>query len=122
MKLREIVTNIVIDSRKLTEYALNPNNPKGADKAIMFERHLGFTKNNYQLLKKQIEMTALDADATLQKTDIHGQRYQVDLEITGIRLRQQEIVRTGWIVEQNSKVARLVTLYIKRKNESTRTI
>jgi glycine/serine hydroxymethyltransferase len=122
MKLREIVTNIVIDSRKLTEYALNPNNPKGADKAIMFERHLGFTKNNYQLLKKQIEMTALDADATLQKTDIHGQRYQVDLEITGIRLGQQEIVRTGWIVEQNSKVARLVTLYVKRKNESTRTI
>ena len=47
MKLRDIVTHITIDSRKLTEYALNPDNPKGKNKAIMFALHLGFTKDNY---------------------------------------------------------------------------
>ena len=47
MKLRDIVSEIVIDSRKLTEYVLDPDNPKGADKAIMFECHLGFTRDNY---------------------------------------------------------------------------
>jgi len=39
MKLREIVTRIIIDSRKLTDYALNLENPVGRDKAVMFQRH-----------------------------------------------------------------------------------
>ena len=63
MKLGEIVSRVLIDSRKFTEYALNPDNPKGADKAIMFERHLGFTKDNYQLLEEQISIQALAAEA-----------------------------------------------------------
>ena len=50
MKLGEIISQLVINPRKLTEYALNPDNPKGADKAIMFQRHLGFTKDKYILL------------------------------------------------------------------------
>jgi hypothetical protein len=115
MKLKDIVTDIVIDPRKLTEYALNLDNPKGKDKAIMFERHLGFTRDNYQLLLDKIKATALDGEATLQRIDLHGQRYQVDLEITGIQSEQLEIVRTGWIVEQNSNAARLVTLYIRKR-------
>ena len=115
MKLRDIVNNIIIDSRKLTEYALNLDNPKGADKAVMFERHLGFTKNNYQLLLNKIKLIALQAEAVLQQTDIHGRRYRVDLEITGVQLGQQETVRTAWIVESGSNVARLVTLYVRKR-------
>lgn len=115
MKLRDVVSRVVIDSRKLTEYALNLNNPQGKDKAIMFQRHLGFTRDNYELLLEQIETKTLDAEATLQKTDVHGQRYQVDLEIKGIEPKRTEIVRTGWIVEQNRDVARLVTLYVRRR-------
>ncbi len=46
MKLGDVVNRIVIDPRKLTEYALNPDNPRGADKAVMFEHHLGFTRDN----------------------------------------------------------------------------
>ncbi len=114
MKFKDIVTDIMIDSRKLTEYALNSDNPKGADKAIMFKHHLGFTRDNYQILLDRIKTRVLDAEVTLQKTDIHGQRYQVDLEIEGIQSGQKEIVRTGWIVEQNSNVARLVTLYVRK--------
>ncbi|MBE9044593.1 hypothetical protein IQ255_09275 [Pleurocapsales cyanobacterium LEGE 10410] len=115
MNLGEVVSRIVIDPRKLTEYALNPDNPRGANKAVMFERHLGFTKDNYQLLLQQIESKALLSEATLQSTDIHGQRYQVDLEIEGVRSKQVEIVRTGWIVEPKSDVARLVTLYVRKR-------
>lgn len=44
MKLKELVNHIEINPRKLTEYALNPDNPKGANKALMFQRHLGYTK------------------------------------------------------------------------------
>ena len=49
MKLGDVVSRIIIDTRKLTEYALNPNNPRGANKAVMFERHLCFNRDNYQL-------------------------------------------------------------------------
>ena len=115
MKLGDVASRIIIDPRKLTEYALNLDNPKGADKAIMFERHLGFTKDNYQLLLQQIESKVLDAEATLQTTDVHGQRYQVDLEIEGVELGQIETVRTGWIVELKNDIARLVTLYVRKR-------
>ncbi|MCT7975466.1 DUF6883 domain-containing protein [Laspinema olomoucense] len=115
MKLGDIVSRLVIDPRKLTEYALNPDNPKGADKALMFERHLGFTQDNYQPLLQQILLQALETEAILQSTDKHGQRYQVDLEIRGTQAGQQEIVRTGWIVESESDAARLVTLYVRKR-------
>lgn len=54
MKLRELVNEVIIDSRKLTDYALDPENPKGKDKAAMFARYLGYTKDNYQSLLDQI--------------------------------------------------------------------
>ncbi|GET40639.1 DUF6883 domain-containing protein [Microseira wollei] len=109
MKLGEIVSRLVIDPQKLTEYALNLENPQGGDKAVIFQRRLGFTQDNYELLLNQISNQALDAEAILGRNDEHGQRYTVDLEIIGIQ-GQQEIVRTGWIVEPGSDGARLVTL------------
>jgi hypothetical protein len=47
MKWKEIVNRLAIDPRKLTEYALNPDNPVGKDKAIVFQNSLGFSKDNY---------------------------------------------------------------------------
>lgn len=114
MKLGDIVSRLVIDPRKLRDYALNPDNPIGGDKAVMFQRHLGFTKDNYEPLLEQISAQALEAEAILGKTDEHGQRYRVDLEIIGTE-GQQEIVRTGWIVEPGSDAARLVTLFVGRR-------
>ena len=114
MKLGDIVSRIELDPRKLTEYTLNPDNPVGADKAVMFQRHLGFTRDNYEPLLEQISTQALDAEAILGRTDKHGQRYRVDLEITGTE-GQREIVRTGWILEPDSDAARLVTLYVRRR-------
>ncbi len=86
MKLGDFVSRIVIDRRKLTEYALNPDNPNGADKAVMFQRHLSYNQDNYELLLQQITEQALNAEAVLGRNDEHGQRYQVDLEIIGVAL------------------------------------
>lgn len=47
MRMRELVTEIIIDPRKLTDHALDPESPRGKDKAMMFQRHLGYTKENY---------------------------------------------------------------------------
>jgi hypothetical protein len=115
MKLRDIATQIQIDPRKLTEYALNPDNPVGADKAFMFQQYLGFTQANHELLLQQIQLKSPNTEAIFQRSDEHGDRYQVDLDIIGIE-GQQETVRTGWIVEPNSSAARLITLYVRRQS------
>ncbi|WP_088891245.1 DUF6883 domain-containing protein [Leptolyngbya ohadii] len=114
MKLGEIVSRLIIDRRKLTDYALNPDNPAGANKALIFRLRLGYTRDNYEPLLQQIEIQALEAEALPTKADQHGQRYQLDLEVVGVE-GQREIVRTGWIVAPGANFARLVTLYVRKQ-------
>jgi predicted transcriptional regulator len=114
MKLGKAVNRVVVDLRKLIEYALDPNNPVGRHKARVFEQALGFTKDNYDLLLTQIECAALSAEAHLKRTDIHGRHYSVDLKITGPQ-GQQAVVRTGWLVAPNSDEAWLTTLYVRKR-------
>jgi hypothetical protein len=102
MTLRDIVRQVVVDARNLIDYALDPENPIGRHKAMVFERCLGFTRDNYALLQQQVGFRALDADASLQCTDQHGRHLRVDLEVTGTE-GQQEIVRTGWLVTSGSE-------------------
>jgi hypothetical protein len=49
MKLREIVARLVIHPSKLTDYALNLENPVGRDKAVMFQQEvLEFARSLHQ--------------------------------------------------------------------------
>jgi len=113
MKLADIVSRLVIDPRKLTEYALDPESPWGRHKAIVFEQTLGFTRENYADLLIQLESQALNAEATFHSQDEFGRRYTVDLLIRGTEERQA-VVRTGWFVPHGADEARLVTLYVRR--------
>jgi hypothetical protein len=114
MKLGEIVSSVVLDRRKFAEYALNPDNPVGGDKALVFQRRLGYTKDNYESLFEQVREGVLEGEALPKLLNQHGQRYQVDLEVTGVE-GQRAIVRTGWIVEPGATLARLVTLYVRKQ-------
>lgn len=117
MKLGDIVQHIVIDSRKLVAYALDPNSLRGKDKARMFQQCLGFTLETYELLLKQVQEKAMDGEAIPGDLDKYGQRYHVDLVIMGVELSQQEIVRTGWIVEPGAKdTARLTTIFVRSRS------
>lgn len=113
MKLGDVAQELMIDIRKLTDYALNPDNPVGADKAKVFEQRLGYTPNCWRPLLRQIQDKALMTEAIPTIHDQHGQRYRVDIDIIGAAA-QQAIVRTGWIVEPGTEVARLVTLYVRK--------
>jgi len=44
MKLGEVVKRVIINHRKLTDYALDPDNPTGRHKALIFERRLGLPR------------------------------------------------------------------------------
>jgi filamentous hemagglutinin len=47
LKLADVANRVIIDARKLTSYALNPDSPKGKYKALLFDKLLGFNRENY---------------------------------------------------------------------------
>jgi hypothetical protein len=114
--LEHFAKRIHIDISKLTRYALDPNSDKGKHKARVFKAMLGYTQANYQSLLDQIQTQALTAEARLKRTDQYGQHIQVDLKVVG-PTGKKAVVRTGWLIETNSDIARLITLYVKEKIE-----
>jgi len=104
--------NAKIDSRKLTEYALNPDHPIGQNKAKVFKSALGYNKSNANLLIKQIYDKLPQSEAIVGKLDQYGQRYTMDMLITGVN-GNTAIVRTGWIIKPGSDTPELTTLYVK---------
>lgn len=112
MKMADIAESVRIDPRKLTQYALDADSPIGKHKAVLFERLLGFTKENHAVLLCQLAERAMQTDVTLHSEDSFGARYTADIPVKGIDERRA-VVRTGWIVPPGSKEAHLVTLYVK---------
>lgn len=112
MTLADIVRRALIDPRKLTEYALNPQAPRGRHKALVFARVLGYTRDNYGLLLQQLEVQAPEAEVHLHSQDAFGRRYTADVPIEG-PTGQRAIVRTGWLVPTGADEGRLITLWVK---------
>ena len=69
MKLADIAESIHIDLRKLTHYVLDTDSPHGKHKAVLFDKLLGFTKENYIGLLRQLEGGAMHAEVTFHSED-----------------------------------------------------
>ena len=106
------VSNATIDPKKLTDYALNPNHPVGGDKAKVFESALGYNKSNADDLLKQVKEKLPQSEAVDKGVDQWGQKYQVDMSITGPNGNTVN-VRTGWIKDNGSDTPRLTSIYVK---------
>ena len=74
MELGDTINRVSIDTRKLTEHALNAENLVGTN-TLMFQRHLGLTRDNYNSLLEQILIRSPESEAILQHTDQHGEHY-----------------------------------------------
>jgi hypothetical protein len=61
--------NAQIDSRKLTDYALNPDHTVGRNKARVFENTTGFTRHNHESLLRQLHQGAREQPAELGRAD-----------------------------------------------------
>ena len=106
------VQSATINPKKLTEYALNPNHPVGGNKAKVFESALGYNQSNADDLMRQIYEKLTSSEAVLGKLDEYGQRYTVDIPITGPNGNTVN-VRTGWIIKTGSDIPELTTIYVK---------
>jgi hypothetical protein len=100
----------IIDPRKLTEYALNPEHPVGGNKAVVFDR-LGFNQSNAGDLMSQLRSGVMEMTPIPGKVDEFGARFTVDIPVVGPRAAG--IVRTGWIYKGSSTTPELTTLFVK---------
>lgn len=103
--------NAVIEERKLVDYALNPEHEVGGSKARRFKAALGYDAANAQDLAHAIRAKLSKGKAIGGLADKHGQRYAVDMELTGPA--GKAVVRTAWIAEGDDEIPRLVSVYVK---------
>lgn len=105
--------NSVIPGEKLTGYILNKEHPRGRDKAIAFEKALGYNQENYKDLAKIIKNNLKSSPATYKGSGKYGDRYEIAMDITGPNGKTARVL-TGWLLDKNGK-ARMVTAYVDKR-------
>ena len=108
--------NAVVDIRKLRDYCLNPDNPRGSNKARVFASALGIKAADAGFLREKLLDAAQTGDAVLGELDMYGQRYTIDFEIT--TEIGTEFVRSGWIILHSEKNPRLTTCFVKKRKSN----
>jgi hypothetical protein len=99
-----------IDLRKLREYSLNPDHPRGAHKARVFASALGYTFNDAEHLREEILRAAVSQEAIKIKDDRYGSHYVVDFGVR--RSSRSVIVRTCWLVADEVGIPRLTSCFV----------
>jgi hypothetical protein len=98
-----------IDIRKLRNYCLNPNHNDGKHKAYLFDSILGMTESHAEELREILLKIIVSNEARLGRKDRFGQRYTVDFLLKWND--KMGMVRSGWIIENNSENPKLTTCY-----------
>ena len=101
-----------ISESKINNYALNPNHETGKNKARVFQSASGFNKDNSKDLIRQIKESVSGHEAVRGVSDQYGQRYHADIPIKGPN-GKVVTVRTAWIIDANSGIPKLISLYVK---------
>src|SRR6266852_8636513 len=100
-----------VDLRKLRDYCLNPEHPRGRHKARLFAEALGFSEYDAEDLQQALLEAACANEAVLVGADDFGKRYTVDLRVEG--RTGTAIVRSLWIVKRGEEFPRLITCYVQ---------
>jgi hypothetical protein len=101
--------NAVVDIRKLRDYCLNPEHDDGKHKARLFASSLGTTADNAEELRAILLEVVKTQEVRLGRRDEFGQRYTLDFTLEW--QNRSAIIRSGWIIEHDSKIPRLTTCY-----------
>jgi hypothetical protein len=109
----------VIEAEKLVDYALNPENPIGRHKALVFERALGIERADWEHLRDEILRQLPGCPVSGNRPALReGERltWEVLVPISGLRRQKgrQLLVITGW--ELIDGLPRLVTTLVAPRN------
>ena len=102
--------NAVVELKKLRDYCLSPEHPRGRHKARMFAAVLGFTAKDAEELRHALLSAAHTYEAFSMGGDDYGQRYAVDFPMNGPG--GTAAIRSLWIVRREENFPRLITCYV----------
>jgi hypothetical protein len=103
---------------KLETYCLNPVHPIGKTKAATFYSKLGITTDNQFLLETALLKAAIEGEAEIHKSDIHGTQYDIELFMT--TEKGSCFVLSCWVVRPDEDFPRLTNAYPIRKRKENR--
>jgi len=99
----------IVDIRKLLEYCLNLQHPRGRHKARVFAS-VGIRKADAKKLRGALLSAASENEAQPGVANLYGQRYIVDLAL----VQEERVVkiRSTWIVRAGEDLPRLTSCYV----------
>jgi len=103
----------IVDIRKLSEYCLNPDSPRGRHKARVFAAALGLTAADASRLRTKLLEVARTGEARPGEVDAYGRRYTIDF--TMMTKVGKATIRSRWIVIRGKGAPRFTTCYVKRR-------
>lgn len=99
----------IVDIRKLLDYCLNSQHPRGRNKARVFAS-VGIRESDAGDLRASILAAARDSEAELGAANVYGQRYVVDFDL--FRQGRTVRIRSTWIVRPEDGLPRLTSCYV----------
>lgn len=101
----------IVDDGKLLDYVLSSTHPIGRHHAELFERLLGITGANYQLLKEQLLRAAATVDVEAGQPSQFGQKFQMRFAVRGPL--GTRLVLAVWMLDEGQAFPRLITCYVE---------
>jgi hypothetical protein len=99
----------IVGIRKLLDYCLNSEHPRGRNKARVFAA-VGIREAEAEELRAAILSAAQEAEAELGIANVYGQRYVVDCDF--FRQGRAVRIRSTWIVRSEDGLPRLTSCYV----------
>jgi hypothetical protein len=100
----------VLDIRKIEDYCLSPDHPRGRHKARVFREVLDIQRSEASWLRQALLEAARDTEALELDTDVWGTRWRMDVAVE--RHQRSAMVRTVWIVLKGEVVPRFMTCWV----------
>lgn len=102
--------NAVVEMRKLHDYCLSSEHPRGKHKARVFARALGLTAEDAEELRQALLSAAISEEAVPTEEDEYGRRYMLDFEMS--TQVGSAVVRSGWIVCSGEDFPRFTSCWV----------
>ena len=101
---------------KFLDYSLNLNHPIGYHKAVKYYLELGYTKNNYKELKRQIHRAIVNNSAKLIKVTENSHnvvKYTFEIDVIGANSKKGTVIAV-YGIRKNSSRPFMITNYVKK--------
>jgi len=111
---RELLPNYQsakVDDRKVSGYTLNMEHSLGRHKAIAFQKALGYTVENKDLLLDQVYQGLQKYRAEEKPGTEYGRPFEVAMIILGANGKYAR-VKTAWLIDHGAAEPRLISMYV----------